>query len=186
MTRKKRVRKGAAGEAVVIVGRNRTQSDIEGRLRKKMKKRKGLRSGNRHSEAKQHEELKNQNNKDPRLGSKKPIQLVVTEPVKTTKQERRLSAEKELELLENDTQLNTLLDRLDKGEKLGSGLQAYVDEKLDRIELLMSQLGLFDEEEDSAIDEPAQSKSNEKADDKLSEEDRLLNQFSHSNFDDIK
>jgi Uncharacterized protein conserved in bacteria len=36
-----------------------------------------------------------------------------------------------------------LLDRIENGEKLGAGLQAYVDEKLDRIEVLMDKLGLL-------------------------------------------
>jgi ribosome assembly protein YihI (activator of Der GTPase) len=51
-------------------------------------------------------------------------------------------------MLENDAQLNVLLDRIDNGEKLGAGLQKYVDEKLDRIEILMKQLGIYEEELD--------------------------------------
>ncbi|MBO0246648.1 GTPase-activating protein, partial [Vibrio sp. Vb0592] len=80
--------------------------------------------------------------RDPRLGSKKKIPLIVEPAKKLTKQERRLSAEQELEMLENDAKLNVLLDRIESGENLGRGLQQYVDEKLDRIEQLMSQLGL--------------------------------------------
>ena len=51
-------------------------------------------------------------------------------------------------MLENDAQLNVLLDRIDNGEKLGAGLQKYVDQKLDRIEMLMKQLGIYEEELD--------------------------------------
>ncbi|MGR5457167.1 Der GTPase-activating protein YihI, partial [Vibrio alfacsensis] len=75
---------------------------------------------------------------DPRLGSKKKIPLIVDDKKKPSKQERRLSAEQELEMLENDAQLNVLLDRIESGENLGAGLQKYVDEKLDRIEVLMN------------------------------------------------
>ncbi|WP_438884888.1 Der GTPase-activating protein YihI, partial [Bacillus cereus group sp. BC327] len=80
--------------------------------------------------------------RDPRLGSKKKIPLIVETGKKASKQQRRLDAEQELAMLENDPQLNVLLDRIDSGENLGAGLQKYVDEKLDRIEVLMKQLGL--------------------------------------------
>lgn len=74
----------------------------------------------------------------------------MAEPKKLNKQERKLAAEQELAMLEKDAQLNVLLDRLDNGEKLGIGLQKYVDEKLDRIEVLMEQLGLLDDEPEPA------------------------------------
>ena len=50
MSRSKKVKSGGNGDLIVV--RNRTQADVEGRLRKKDKKRKGLKTGNRNSEAK--------------------------------------------------------------------------------------------------------------------------------------
>lgn len=108
-------------------------------------------------------------------------------PKKLNKQERRLSAEKELAMLENDAQLNVLLDRIDNGEKLGAGLQKYVDEKLDRIEVLMNQLGLFEDaeepEEEEAIAPPPQAKA---AKPKAKTDDDLLSQFENLDLNDYK
>ncbi len=103
---------------------------------------------------------------------------------KPNKQERRISAEKELEMLENDAQLNVLLDRLDNGESLGSGLQKYVDEKLDRIEVLMKQLGLYEEEdepEDVEQEEQLQAKKRQPKTD-----DDLLAEFESLDMNDYK
>lgn len=176
MSRSKKARSG--GNSDVIVVRNRTQSDVEGRLRKKEKKRKGLKTGGRNSEAKEQQQRTAGQKRDPRLGSKKKIPLIVDAAKKPTKAERRINAEQELEMLENDAQLNVLLDRLDNGDSLGAGLQKYVDEKLARIEVLMKQLGIYEEEPEEEleqqVEEPvAKTKSSKKA----SSDDDLLSQF---------
>lgn len=78
--------------------------------------------------------------KDPRIGSKKPVPLGVSgvparQSVQETREERRLSPEAELDMLKSD-------------ETLSVEEQQWVDEKLDRINALMQQLGLsFDDEE---------------------------------------
>ncbi|MGD8112400.1 Der GTPase-activating protein YihI [Vibrio sp. TRT 17S01] len=183
MSRSKKNRSGGNGDLIVV--RNRTQSDVEGRLRKKDKKRKGLKTGTRNSEAKAQKELQAKQKRDPRLGSKKKIPLIVETVKKPSKAERRVSAEKELEMLENDAQLNVLLDRLDNGESLGSGLQKYVDEKLNRIEVLMKQLGIYEEpeeelEEDDVVEAPkAKAK-------KVASDDDLLSQFEDLDLNDFK
>ncbi len=117
--------------------------------------------------------------RDPRLGSKKKIPLIVEPAKKLTKQERRLSAEQELEMLENDAQLNVLLDRIEAGENLGRGLQQYVDEKLDRIEQLMKQLGLLEPEDDEEFQDEAPTR-------KARSDDELLADFEDFNMDDYK
>ncbi len=99
-----------------------------------------------------------------------------------TKQERRLSAEQELEMLENDAQLNVLLDRIDNGENLGAGLQKYVDEKLDRIEALMKQLGLYAEEQEDVF-EPIVTGGSAK---KSRSDDDLLSDFEGFDLNDLK
>lgn len=149
MSRKKKSK--TSGFSDVIVVRQRSEADKLGRELKKSKKHKGLKTGNRNSSTNAKDQKSTHTVKDPRIGSKKPIPLIVEQSHQPTKQARRMSAEKELEMLENDTQLNVLLDRLENGEKLGAGLQAYVDEKLDRIEVLMKQLGLFEDTDDEDV-----------------------------------
>tara|TARA_Y100001956_G_scaffold81282_1_gene98450 strand:+ start:715 stop:1251 length:537 start_codon:yes stop_codon:yes gene_type:complete len=177
MSRSKKVRSGGNGDVVVV--RNRTQSDVEGRLRKKDKKRKGLKTGGRNSEAKAGKQQAAGQKRDPRLGSKKKIPLVVEPQKKLSKTERRLSAEQELAMLENDAQLNVLLDRIEEGENLGAGLQKYVDEKLARIEVLMKQLGIYDEDESEQ-----ETDSTVKGD--AGSDDDLLSQFEDLDLDQFK
>ncbi|ERB63601.1 GTPase-activating protein [Vibrio coralliilyticus OCN008] len=184
MSRSKKVRSGGNGDVIVV--RNRTESDVEGRLRKKEKKRKGLKTGGRNSEAKQNKQQTAGQKRDPRLGSKKKIPLVVEAVKKPTKAERRVNAEQELEMLENDAQLNVLLDRLDNGESLGAGLQKYVDEKLARIEILMKQLGLYEEEEEPEVVEEPSAPAAKKVSKKASSEDELLSQFEDLDLDQFK
>ncbi|MEH0761487.1 GTPase-activating protein [Vibrio sp. 16] len=179
MSRSKKVRSGGNGDVVVV--RNRTQSDVEGRLRKKDKKRKGLKTGGRNSEAKANKQQTAGQKRDPRLGSKKKIPLVVESQKKQSKADRRLSAEQELAMLENDAQLNVLLDRIEEGESLGSGLQKYVDEKLARIEVLMKQLGIYDEDESEQEEHTEQTSSRE-----LGSDDDLLSQFEDLDLDQFK
>lgn len=67
--------------------------------------------------------------KDPRIGSKTPIPLGVTE--KVTKQHKpksekpMLSPQAELELLETDERLDALLERLEAGETLSAEEQSW-------------------------------------------------------------
>lgn len=186
MSRTKKARSG--GNLDVIVVRNRTQSDVEGRERKRLKKRKGLKTGNRNSDAKAEKAQTTGQQRDPRLGSKKKIPLIVEAPKKKTKAERRVSAEQELAAIENDAQLIVLLDRLENGEKLGAGLQKYVDQKLDRMEVLMKQLGIYDEdledeidvEEEMVVDQPV------KAAKRPASDDDLLSQFEDLDLNDFK
>ena len=186
MSRKKKSRKPGSNPEPVIVTRNRSEADVEGRLRKRLKKRKGQKSGSRHSDSEITKQAGNAVKRDPRLGSKKKIPLIVEEKKKPTKQQRRISAQQELEMLENDAQLNVLLDRLENGEKLGAGLQKYVDEKLDRIEVLMSQLGLLEPEEveqEELEEAPAPAATVKK---KPSSDADLLSQFEDLDLDQFK
>ncbi|RTZ14203.1 GTPase-activating protein [Vibrio aquaticus] len=181
MSRNKKVR--SAGNSDVVVVRNRTQSDVDGRLRKKEKKRKGLKTGGRNSEAKTSKQQTAGQQRDPRLGSKKKIPLIVEPQKKLSKAERRMSAEKELEMLENDAQLNVLLDRIEEGEHLGAGLQKYVDGKLARIEVLMKQLGIY---EDDEFEQPEDAPSIESKGQSVSSDDDLLSQFEDMDLDQFK
>ena len=87
MSRKKKSRKpGASGAPEFVVTRNRTESDVEGRLRKRAKKRKGLKTGSRNSDAEEQKRQAAAQKRDPRLGSKKKIPLIVEPVKKQTKQ----------------------------------------------------------------------------------------------------
>jgi ribosome assembly protein YihI (activator of Der GTPase) len=138
--------------------KSRVELDQEARERKRLKKRRGLASGSRTQV-----ETANQKNKadaqtkDPRIGSKVPVALVVEAKPKAKPQPKpkaeakpRLSPEEELAKLENDERLDALLDRIDDGETLSAEDQNYVDQTLDRIDALMEQLGieLGDDEDD--------------------------------------
>lgn len=190
MSRTKKSRSGTSSSEVIVV-RNRSQSDVDGRLRKRIKNRKGLKTGSRNAETKEQNKQGNGQQRDPRLGSKKKIPLIVEAPKKLSKADRRISAEKELEMLENDAQLNVLLDRLEEGEKLGVGLQKYVDEKLNRIEALMKQLGIYevdaDLEDEEYEDEAASvAPSAKKVGKKSSSDEDLLSQFEDIDLDQFK
>ncbi|MDC0611201.1 Der GTPase-activating protein YihI [Vibrio sp.] len=183
MSRKKKAR--SAGNTDVIVIRERSTSDQLGRDLKKQKKRKGLKSGSRHSQEAKQEDILGRKVKDPRIGSKKKIPLIVEAPQKLSKQQKRENAEKELDMLENDAQLNVLLDRLDNGDTLGEGLQKYVDEKLDRIEQLMKQLGLFEEDSSEQVNDESQSQKKGKVSSNDSEDD-LLSRFENLDVDNLE
>ena len=192
MSRTKKVR--STGNDDVVIVRQRSESDIEGRLRKKSKKHKGLKSGTRHSVSAEKSKQANSGLRDPRLGSKKKVPLIVEPKKKTTKAERLVLAEQELAQIENDPQFNVLLERLDNGEKLGAGLQSYVDKRLDRIEILMKALGintddLDDENEnDDEIEAPIEKakKSSRKDSRSGRDDDDLLSDFEDVNLDEWK
>ncbi|OMQ20196.1 GTPase-activating protein [Serratia oryzae] len=135
--------------------------DQEARERKRLKKRRGHASGSRTQV-----ESANQKNKaaeqpkDPRIGSKVPVALVVDAKAKAKPQPKpkaaakpRLTPEEELAKLENDERLDALLDRLDDGDTLNAEDQAYVEQTLDRIDALMEQLGIELGDEDDEVEE---------------------------------
>ena len=138
--------------------KSRVELDQEARERKRLKKRRGLASGSRTQvESANPKNKADAQTKDPRIGSKVPVALVVEAKPKAKPQPKpkaeakpRLSPEEELAKLENDERLDALLDRIDDGETLSAEDQSYVDQTLDRIDALMEQLGieLGDDEDD--------------------------------------
>ncbi|EAN2613481.1 Der GTPase-activating protein YihI [Salmonella enterica] len=141
--------------------RRKTREELnqEARDRKRLKKHRGHAPGSRAAGGNFASGGGNQNQqKDPRLGSKTPVPLGVTEKVtqqhKPKSEKPMLSPQAELDLLETDERLDALLERLEAGETLGTEDQAWVDAKLDRIDELMQKLGLsYDDEEDEEEDE---------------------------------
>lgn len=156
MSAKQPVRKPKSG------GKKESQESAQaGRERKRIAKRKGLKAGSRHSADQGGGQSGKKAQKDPRIGSRKPVQLVVeaakvqapkAAPVKEEKK-LLLTPEQELAAIENDERLNDLLDRLDAGDDLAAADQAWVEKMVARHQQLMEDLGLV--EEDDEEEEPA-------------------------------
>lgn len=138
----------------------RYELDLQGKEAKKKRKHKGLQSGSRNNEILENKKEERKTVKDPRIGSRKKVPLMVefvnqpekgriikpvqVEPVKPT-----LSPEQELEQLENNECLNQLLDDLEAGKTLSAEDQKFMNECLDRIDELMTELGIEFEDEDT-------------------------------------
>ena len=134
--------------------------NLEARDRKNDKKHRGNAAGSRASGTDGASgSNKQKQQKDPRIGSKKPIALGVTDaPVakqpKPKSEKPMLSPQAELDMLESDERLDALLERLENDETLSAEDQKWVDAKLDRIDELMQQLGLsYDDEEEEEEEE---------------------------------
>ncbi|GIC77356.1 Der GTPase-activating protein YihI [Moritella sp. F3] len=172
MTRKRKERSGGP-LAIAKSDRSKRETNtqaVEARKQKRLKKRKGLASGNKTAEAEKGKKGTGGPRKsgDPRIGSKAPIQLVsaptpVAQPaivkVKQPKAEVKpvapvLTFEQELDKLESDARLNGLLLRLDNNEVLNHDDQDYVDQGVERHAFLLEELGYADDEEfDEEYDE---------------------------------
>ena len=139
--------------------KTREELNLEARERKNDKKHRGNAAGSRATGSDGASgSNKQKQQKDPRIGSKNPIPLGVTE--KVTKQHKpksekpMLSPQAELDLLETDERLDALLERLEAGETLSAEDQSWVDAKLDRIDELMQKLGLsYDDDEEEEEEE---------------------------------
>lgn len=129
--------------------KSRQEINEKSRELKHKRKHKGLPSGSRFNNI---DNNKNNNTskttKDPRVGSKKPIVLIVETQGNTTNTVKQLKAVKtalspqqELEQLENDPKLDMLLDLVEQNGKLTKEQQTYLDSKLNRIDKLMKKLG---------------------------------------------
>jgi len=96
---------------------------------------------------------------DAKVGSKKPIELVpqatqknLTPKVtlKKVKPQPELSLEQQLEQVENDQRLNTLLDQIDAGAEISTKDQAYIEHQTARHQKLLIALGIdLEESEDN-------------------------------------
>ncbi|MEG9498334.1 Der GTPase-activating protein YihI [Mannheimia indoligenes] len=137
----------------------RYELDAQAREEKRKRKHKGLPTGSRNADPAEQKKVVEKEVKDPRIGSRKKVPLMVEfvnqpekgrtikpvplEPVKPT-----LSPEQELEQLENNECLNQLLDDLEAGKTLSLEDQKFMNECLDRIDELMTELGIEFEDED--------------------------------------
>ena len=124
----------------------RYELDAKAREEKKKRKHKGLPTGSRNVDPTEQKKAVLKEVKDPRIGSKKKIPLMVEFVNKPEK--GQFIKPVLLEQLENNECLHQLLDELDAGKVLSAEDQKFVDECLDRIDELMEILGIQDEEMD--------------------------------------
>ena len=121
------------------------------------KKHKGKPAGSRHNiDEKATMGARRQENKDPRHGSKKPVQLIkATATLVTPAQKKKYATPaEELAALEADQRLTSLLDKLDNDQALTREQQAYVDEKMARHRILCDLLGIVDEDDEEDESDP--------------------------------
>lgn len=177
--------KPRTGAAKDIKKKESRESADQARQRKREAKRKGLKAGHRQAIAQEHSSKSGAANtaQDPRIGSRKPVALVVEakaprQPAKPSKTPEQIAAqqvaaerrqlEKELASIENDERLNLLLDRLDEEQTLAEEDHAWLDAKLERHQQLLEALGMDDDEDEE--DAPLSS-------------DDLLQRFIDDDFD---
>lgn len=133
------------------------------------KKGAGKKSGSRNAivEQKAEQQAGHSGPKDPRTGSKKPIALVaeptVTPQLKPDLQPKArlskaaapgLTAAEELALIENDTLLQQLLERVENNEVLTGKEAKYFNAKTARLEQLLEQLGLSEQTDTTEDNDP--------------------------------
>jgi uncharacterized protein len=151
------------------------------------KKGAGLKSGSRNNVALVTPEIKGESaKKDKRIGSKKPIALLVADVVQTAEQPKVLpvpkaslakakpavlTAEQELAIIENDSYLQQLLERVEQDEVLTGKDAKYFNAKTARLEQLLQQLGLTDDADSGQVDPLAAFESKDWRKDLLGDED---------------
>lgn len=114
---------------------------------------KGRKPGSRfnvNSDAKKDAAAAGKASTDPRHGSKQPVTLIKPQQsvAPITAAQQRAAAEAELASLENDSKLQTLLERLENDEDLSAAELKYVDKRTERFEQLAELLGLEVDEDD--------------------------------------
>ncbi|MFT2092821.1 Der GTPase-activating protein YihI [Paraglaciecola sp. 2405UD69-4] len=151
MPRQKKSRK------VGQIGTPKTTTNVRKPTEKRIKKPKGKPAGTRNSEVIISKDSgKLHVSKDPRHGSKKPIQLVEVKsaPKAAPKAKiRSFSPAQELAELEQDVKLSILLEKEETGTKITREEQQYMNEKLARHKVLCELLGLTDDENEKTNNE---------------------------------
>ena len=191
MSRNKKSRKQGAGSiGAVKDDKKKTLVPVD----RKPKKKSGKQAGNRQKEAFDSgvDAKEPAKNKDPRIGSKKPIDL--GGPVKATAQpfkakiknkvkadsspiaairvvEADTSLEQELAAIEDDSRLQSILEQQENDISLSNEDVDYFNEKMERHEQLREMLGLDDEEEDESAESAEKPKSGEDLWDKFDNSD---------------
>lgn len=146
MARKKKSRK------IGLIGVRKTPDFKRVEKQKRVKKALGNPAGNRNSLAATSKDAnKGKTNNDPRLGSKKPIELNIPSSeigkVSAKPLVKHFSPESELAQIEGDEKLAQLVGKLDSDIKLDKQDQLYVTSNLARHKELCALLGITDDTE---------------------------------------
>jgi ribosome assembly protein YihI (activator of Der GTPase) len=143
MPRQKKSRK------VGKIGTPKTSTNKKTPTEKRIKKTLGKPAGSRNNES-MITNTSGSNNvvKDPRHGSKKPIDLRASKVVEEKSPKiKHFSPAQELAALEQDNHLSSLLDKIDLGKRVSKEEQHFVDKNLARHKILCELLGLADDQE---------------------------------------
>lgn len=181
MTRKKKSRKPTSG-SVGISKADMPKKDMP--QSKKPKKKTGKPAGTRQQEALKRPKAKSsqQANKDPRIGSKKPIELIATPKAATPKPvKQKPSAIAAIKVLDHEKTITDRITEIEQDEQL----QAILAKQDDGIELTEQEVNYFNQlmdehEELSAQVDPEQEETTEKA----SDEDELWDRLDNTDFSD--
>jgi len=149
-SKRKKTRKGG------LIGVRKTEDNTKRTSSKpaRPKKHTGKPAGSRHSEVLSKDTTSSKQNKDPRLGSKKAVPLIVDAKQETSQPLiKAFSPAQELQAIEDDTRLSHLLDLLDKGEALSREDKLYTKTKLARHQELCELLGIVDDEPQDSEDD---------------------------------
>ena len=164
MSRTKKSRNAGNSEPGFTGVRKETSATAqEARERKRKAKLKGNKAGARNANESKQTQQRNAKKaaNDKRVGSKKAISLTGKEEVKVEQPKKllqpkakqvkdvvvpKMSAEKELTLIENDQRLNDLLEQLDNNEEVSAVDNSWVDKQMARHQQLMEQLGWLDDD----------------------------------------
>ena len=168
MSRSKKSRKPGGAPTAKPKLSKQELANVEKRIRKST----GNVAGNRQKEAIQDKGANQQTakQKDPRLGNKTPIVLnkintqtqtqnkknttnkksqVISDTVASVRvienTDKQLTAEQELELIEQDQLLQSILDKQEDDLALTEQEVGYYNQKMERHQLLSTELGLYDE-----------------------------------------
>ncbi|PCI62339.1 MAG: GTPase-activating protein [Gammaproteobacteria bacterium] len=178
MSRSKKSRKPSSGPTAKPKLSKKELANVEKRIRKT----KGKQAGNRQQEAiPQKEQQQAKQNRDPRLGSKKPIVLIKETLKVESKQNsnKKKSAkiatvtfvetatamnvdadidhsalEKEIEVIEQDQNLQAILAKQEQNIELSEHEVDYYNEQMERHQEICSLLG-WDEEDDQEAEQDA-------------------------------
>ncbi|MBF7074664.1 GTPase-activating protein [Glaciecola sp. MH2013] len=110
----------------------------------RVRKKKGNKPGTRNSVVESAQEKTSRTKSDPRIGSKKPIDLLRHKNIKSSQETIKAkynSPQDELNAIEADTKLQALLDKAETG-KLTKLEKVYVDSTLARHKVLCGLLGI--------------------------------------------
>jgi ribosome assembly protein YihI (activator of Der GTPase) len=118
---------------------------------KRIRTPKGRPAGSRHNQASKEKPTNvGQSKKDPRIGSKKPVNLIAESASEKAAPKKRFATPRhELEAIEADQKLMDLLDKQDNNEALTYIESEYVNTQLDRHKTLCDLLGIAEDEQDN-------------------------------------